>query len=85
MMIEPPRFQTLLNGFQFDQLFNEIGWDRPSTHPQPVKIETETFTLSPVAHKRGVVIFHCSPDSAGGIPTRTMQLKIEKEAAKLAH
>ena len=85
MMIEPSLFQTLLNAFQFDQLFNEIGWDRPSTRPQPVQIEAEIFTLTPLVHKRGVVIFLCSPDSTGGIPTRAMQLKIEKEAAKLAH
>ncbi len=85
MMIDPARFQALLNGFQLVPLFNEFGWDRPSTRPQPVHIEPDTFTLSPVAQKRGVVIFLCSPDATGGIPVRAVQLKIEKEATKLAH
>jgi hypothetical protein len=84
-MLDLARFQALLNEFQFDKLFNVLGWDHAGSRPVPMLVGDETYTLTPVAQKRGVVIYQCAPDSAGNIPPRAIQLKIEKEAAKLAH
>lgn len=84
-MIEPARFQKLLSAFKLSQLFNELGWDHPGLGPQPVQSNGASFTLTPIAQKRGVTVLLCSPDSARRVPLRPMLLKIEQEAAKLAH
>ena len=85
MTLEAARFQKLLNDFELEQLFNELGWDRASLKPQELSINGEAFTLTAIAQKRGVAVLRCSADGAGGIPPRPTQLKIEKEATKLAH
>lgn len=51
MPLEPARFQALLEGFHFDSLFNELGWDHAGSRPQTVQIGGETFTLMPIAQK----------------------------------
>jgi hypothetical protein len=85
MTIDAARFQKLLSEFKLEQLFNELGWERPHLKPQAITANGESFTLTNIAHKRGVAVFRCSPDSTGKVPARPMLLKIEKEAAKLAH
>ena len=85
MTIDAARFQTLLNDFKLEQLFNELGWDRATIKPQPCATNGESFALSFVAQKRGVAVLQCTPDSEGRIPPRAVLLKIEKEAAKIAH
>jgi hypothetical protein len=85
MTIDAARFQKLLGEFKLEQLFNELGWDRAALRPQSITANGESFTLTQLAHKRGVAVFRCSPDSSGKVPARPMLLKIEKEAAKLAH
>jgi hypothetical protein len=85
LLDDPQRFQSLIGEFRFDRLFNELGWDRAGARPHTLQIGSETFTLTAVAQKRGVTLFRCSPDTAGGIPLRPTLLRIEQEAAKLAH
>lgn len=85
MTLDAARFQKLLGEFKLEQLFNELGWDRPTLKPQSVTVGGESFTLTNIAHKRGVAVFRCSPDGTGKVPARPVLLKIEKEAAKLAH
>jgi len=85
MTLDAARFQKLLGEFKLEQLFNELGWDRPNLKPQTITANGETFTLTNIAHKRGVAVFRCSPDSTGKVPARPMLIKIEKEAAKIAH
>jgi len=85
MTIDAARFQKLLSEFKLEQLFNELGWERPHLKPQAITANGESFTLTNIAHKRGVAVFRCSPDSTGKVPARPMLLKIEKETAKLAH
>jgi hypothetical protein len=85
MQIKPAQFQKLLDEFKLPQLFNELGWDKPTLKPQPISADGEPFTLTQVAHKRGVAVFRCSPDAAGMVPPRPTLLKVEQEAKKLAH
>ena len=84
-MNDKTQFQKLLSQFKLVDLFNDLGWDRPSLRPQIVSIEGQEYTLTQVAHKRGVVVFRCSPDAMGNIPSRAVLLKIEREATKIAH
>ena len=85
MNIDATRFQQLLGQFKLPQLFNELGWDQPTLRPQTIHIHGAAFTLTPIAHKRGVAVLRCSPDASGKIPPRPVLLKIEHEARKLAH
>lgn len=85
MSINPMEFHKLLNVFKLERLFNELGWERPTLKPRTVSANGENFTLIQIAHKRDVSVFRCSPDAAGRIPPRPVLLKIEREAAKIAH
>lgn len=86
MTIDAAQFQKLLNEFQLSRLFvNELGWDNPNLRAQSVPVNGHTFTLTHVAHKRGVAVFMCSPDALGSVPPRATLLKIEKEATKLSY
>lgn len=86
MTIDATRFQRLLNEFQLGRLFvNELGWDNPTLRPEPIPLNGHTFTLTQLAHKRGVSVFQCTPDATGAIPPRATLLKLEKEASKLAY
>ncbi len=86
MTIDATKFQRLLNEFQLGRLFvNELGWENPTLRAQPVPVNGHTFTLTQLAHKRGVSVFQCSPDATGAVPPRATLLKLEKEASKLAY
>ncbi|MFO1422920.1 MAG: DUF559 domain-containing protein [Candidatus Competibacteraceae bacterium] len=85
MTLDAARFQKLLGEFKLGPLFNELGWDRPTLKPQIITANGEDFTLTQLAHKRGVAVFRCSPDGAGKVPARPVLLKIEQEAVKLAY
>ena len=50
--------------FKFQELFNQLGWDKPpGQQPLRVDIGDHTYALDVVAHKRGVQIFHCGPEA----------------------
>jgi len=83
--LDSTRFQKLLKDFKLEQLFNELGWDHATLGPQSIDANSEGFVLTPLAQKRGVVVFRCTPDQNGRIPPRPMQLKIEKLATQIAH
>jgi len=85
MSIDHARFQKLLSDFKLEALFNELGWDHPTLKSQTITVNGDSFTLSQVANKRGVAVLRCSPDAHGKIPARPLLLKIEREAAKIAH
>ena len=85
MKIDADRFHKLLSTFKLNQLFNELGWDHAGLGPQTLQVDGQTFTLTPIAQKRGVVVLLCSPDHQGQIPLRSLLLRIEREAVKIAH
>ena len=85
MTIDNARFHKLLADFKLEALFNELGWERPTLRPQAITAEGETYTLTQIAHKRGVAVLRCTADAHGNIPPRALLLKIEREATKLAH
>jgi len=84
-MIDPNRFQTLLNDGKLPALFNELGWDRAGVGPHSVTAHGAVHTLTAIAQKRGVMVYLCSADAEGRIPPRATLLMIDKEAGKLAH
>jgi hypothetical protein len=77
-----------LRAFRFSELFTqELGWDWPdSTAPLPIVVRTEggnrAFELLPVAHKRGVVAYHCPAPAGTAFPDSSLRQKIETATAK---
>ncbi len=81
MGIDRGRAAAQLKAFDFAGLFNELGWDHPrSRQAETIILEGETYSLSPVAEKRGVRIFHCSI-----VPDRAVRQRIDREITKLAY
>ena len=79
MTLDRQRTEQHLKSGNLRSLFiEELGWDNPATiHSETVKVDSQEFSLTPVAEKRGVRIFRCDK-----IPERQSRQKIEKEIAK---
>ena len=90
MQINRDRTRQLLRDFEFKSLLvEELGWDR---HRGEVKTEIREkgvdegeYLLTAIAQKRGMVVFHCSATSDGGIPNDADRRKIQREVAKSIH
>lgn len=76
--------QKLLKEFRFTELFTqELGWDRLRLQPRELTVDGASFTLAPVAEKRGFQVFECR--SSDGIPSRAVRMKVDREVTKLAY
>ena len=74
-----------LQRFDFSGLMVEgLGWDHHYGEMTKVQVDGTEYSLTPVAEKRGFVIYECSPDSEGDIPTYPLRRKIENQVAKQA-
>jgi len=81
MPIEPTRLRPCLKGFDLPRLFiEELGWER---HAQTLEApaDSQNFTLTAVAHKRGMVAFV----HEGKLPDYPTRRKIEYRVAKTVH
>lgn len=85
MSLNLDRVRQCVQDFDFRSLFvQELGWDK---HPSslPVAVDGKTYTLRPVAEKRGFQVFECPANADGAIPDHATRAKIERQAAKSAH
>ena len=81
MGIDWKRAEARLREFDFAGLFNELGWDRPSSRrAENVLGDHALYSLTPVAEKRGVRIFHCA-----SIPDRAERQRVDREITKVAY
>jgi hypothetical protein len=81
----PLRARVCLQGFDFRKLFiEEMGWDH-HTQNLPMTAEGETYPLSAVAQKRGLVVFICKLGESQKFPDYNIRRKIEKQVAKSVH
>ena len=80
--IDKSRFNHLIKGFQFTELFNELGWDYVKKTEKIVVHDIE-YLLNAAADKKGFVIFVCNPDSNGNIPDHHIRKKIDNAVTKL--
>ncbi|MEM5364830.1 DNA methyltransferase [Paraburkholderia azotifigens] len=72
-----------LRTFRFGDLFNELGWEYPAQQqPYILEIGNEEYTLDLIAHKRGVQILHCRPDTRGLIPDYRTRQKIDRKCTE---
>jgi len=78
------RIRRAIQAFDFRRLFvEELGWDNFKGQPLRVEVGGETYTLTPVASKRGVGVFACAPNAEGGLPNYATRKKIDAEVVKL--
>jgi len=81
-MLDTARARRYLKDFDLRTLFiEELGWDH---HRQElvVPVDGQEFRLQAIAHKRGLVAFHCAPAADGRIPPYALRRKIETQVAK---
>jgi len=85
MALDFPRARQYLKNFDLEGLFiDTLGWDRHSATMQ-VNIGDDDFTLTAIAHKRGMVAFRCSSLPDGRIPDRNTRRRIDRQVAKSVH
>src|SRR2546423_797501 len=82
MPLVPAQIRPFLNDFDFRGLFVEqLGWDNFRSSME-VEVDRHTFHLTPIAEKRQMVAFQCSPDADGTAPDYATRRKIERRVAK---
>lgn len=82
MPLDVTRTRQHLSRFDFKTLFlEELGWDSHAASVDAVS-DGQTFTLTAIAQKRGMVAFICLPNGPSGIPEYPTRRKIERQVAK---
>lgn len=85
MLLDVPRTRRCLREFDFKTPFiEELGWDRHAA-PLEISVEGQTFTLTAIAQKRGMVAFTSAPLGDGRIPDYPTRRKIDRQVAKSVH
>jgi hypothetical protein len=74
-------FASLLKAFDFQTLFNELGWDNFDNTLHLV-VKENVLTLRGIAEKKGYAVFLCESLSDGTIPPRQIRQQLETKAAK---
>ena len=85
VQLDPARIRGILAAFDFRKLFiEELGWDRAGSQID-IDVNGRTFTLTPVAQKRGMVVFHCASGADESVPEAWMRRTIERKVARQVH
>lgn len=74
-------FTNYIKTFDFETLFNEMGWDT-FNNQLPIAVNEDAFMLRGVAQKKGFVILLCPTLSNGKIPVSNIRKQIENKVAK---
>ncbi len=86
MQINLPEIRQHLKAFDFERLFNELGWD---AHAQTltVTVDETDYQLTAIAQKRGLVAFECPPaiETDGHPPDYATRRSIQRHVAKSVH
>ncbi len=85
MVINATNVKRYLKEFDFCALFvEELGWDHHAATLQ-LTVDGQSFTLTALANKRGMVAFRCAASGDGHIPKYATRRKIEQQVAKSIH
>lgn len=83
--------QKHIRSFAFRELFNELGWDNFGrvnewgiSNVLQYEVDGTTYTLTPVAQKRGFQVYECSAAANGGIPPHSTRQKIDRKLIAVA-
>ena len=83
-MIDIARIRRLIKGFDFDGLFEELGWDR-FRRVLPVVVDEVEYRLTGIREKRGFQVFHYLVPSGSSFPPAATMTKIQRAVTKSAH
>src|SRR3990170_3053682 len=85
MQLDFTHTRRCLKEFDFKNLFiEELGWDRHDTHLD-VHVDGQTFVLTTIAEKRGMVAFTCEALGDVRIHDYSTRRKIERHTSKSVH
>lgn len=85
MPINRENARHLLKNADLRRLFiEELGWDHHHATLE-VSLGNRTYTLTALAHKRGMVAFHCPSPAGELLPDHAERRKIEQYVAKMVH
>ena len=85
MALNMNRARQLLKAFQLRPLFiEELGWDHYGAQLS-VPVGDRPRTLHALAHKRGMVAFHCPTPPGESLPPYSERREIERRVARSAH
>ncbi len=86
MQFTPQETRQYLKESAFEDLFTQVlGWDNHS-QTLTVVVEETTYTLTAIAHKRGMVVYECpQPATEQSIPNYTTRRKVQKQVARSSH
>ena len=76
--------QLLADGDLRSLFIDALGWDHYTT-PLDIMIDGSILTLSALAHKRGMVAYHCPTPSGHRLPDSIQRAKIERQVAKFVY
>jgi hypothetical protein len=85
MPLDTARARQYLRDFNLKRLFvEELGWEHhAATHE--VHVDSRSYRLSGIAHKRGFAALLCQPGADGRIPDYATRRKIDRQVTRLAH
>ena len=85
MPLDVNRTRQYLKDFNFKSLFvEELGWDHHTSHLE-VSVDGQSYLLTSIAQKRGMVTFTCSSSDENPILSYPVRRKIESQVAKSIH
>jgi hypothetical protein len=85
MPMNATRARQLLKEFNFRRLFvEELGWDKHQASLE-VMLSDQARTLVAIAHKRGMVAYHCPTPAGEPMPEYALRRKVEQQVAKNTH
>jgi hypothetical protein len=85
MPLDVNRTRQYLKDFNFKSLFvEELGWDHHTSHLE-VSVDGQSYLLTSIAQKRGMVTFTCSSSDENPIPSYPVRRKVESQVAKSIH
>ena len=85
MLINRENARRLLKNADLRRLFiEELGWDNYHMTLE-VPLGNRTYTLTALAHKRGMVAYHCPSPASERLPDRAEGRKIEQYVARTVH
>src|SRR5258708_9475565 len=85
MPLDAARARQCLKDSNLKTLFvEELGWEHhAATHE--VHVDSRSYRLSGIAHKRGFAALLCQPGADGLIPDYATRRKIDRQVTKFAH
>ncbi len=85
MPLDPARARQRLKDFDLKNLFVEdLGWEH-HTATHDIIVDSRSYRLGAIAHKRGFAVFICEPGADGRIPDYATRRKIDRQVTKLVH